>query len=56
MQGEQAELSACREAVGRKGATESAKTVNLTYSPLSQTAGVETEYIHSEIHRFPTAM
>lgn len=41
MQGEQDGNSACREAVGRNGATDYDKAIHETYSPLSQTAGVE---------------
>lgn len=41
MQVKQVGNSACREAVGRNGATEHAKAIHLTYSPLSQTAGIE---------------
>lgn len=48
MQGKQVGNSACREAEGRNGATECAKAIHLTYSPLSQTAGVEIAFVQKD--------
>lgn len=56
----------CLQRSSGKGATECAQTINLTYSSLLQTAGVETEYVQSdteyhgaiwrEINRIPIAI
>lgn len=48
LQGKQAGNSAWREAVGTNRATECAKIIHLTYSPLSQTAAVGIAFVQRD--------